>query len=46
MKFESRISFHRVAIEANKVAIGQLIEKAQNVLQVIDSNMSIGDIEL
>ncbi|MBT8294595.1 MAG: hypothetical protein KJN70_15115 [Eudoraea sp.] len=40
MKFESRIDFHRVAIEANKLVIGQLIEKAENVLRVIDSGIS------
>jgi len=39
-KFESRVDFHRVAIEANRVVIEQLIEKAENVLNVIDSEMS------
>ena len=36
-KFESRISFHMVAISANRNLIGQLLEKAENILKVIDS---------
>ena len=39
MKFESRVEFHKVAIEANKLVIGQLIEKAENLLRVIDANI-------
>lgn len=38
-KFESRVDFHRVAIEANRLVIEQLIEKAENVLNVIDATM-------
>ncbi len=39
-KFESRVDFHRAAIEADRYVIGQLIEKAESVLNVIDSKMS------
>ncbi len=36
-KFESRISFHWVVINANRELIGQLLERAENILKVIDS---------
>ncbi|MGB5170011.1 MAG: DUF6090 family protein [Eudoraea sp.] len=36
-KFESRISFHWVAINANRELLGNLLEKAENILKVIDS---------
>ena len=40
MKFESRLSFHREAMAENKLVLGQLLEKADNVLKVIDANIS------
>jgi hypothetical protein len=36
--FEGRISFHKEAIRVDRILIAQLIEKANNILQVIDQN--------